>query len=249
MIELKQIVKRYKMGGEIINALDRVDITITDHEFVAIIGPSGSGKSTLMNIVGCLDSPDEGEYLLDGEDVSEFSSRELAIIRNKKIGFIFQQFNLLGKLTAYENVELPLIYQGLPAAERKERVTEALERVGLAERMKHRPNQLSGGQQQRVAIARALSTRPSLILADEPTGNLDSKSGQDIMRILHELHEQGKAIMLITHDNAISLEAERHMAIRDGRISEVNGNHDVTKLLLHASENEAKAPERGESAS
>ena len=249
MIELKQIVKRYKMGGETINALDRVDITITDHEFVAIIGPSGSGKSTLMNIVGCLDSPDEGEYLLDGEDVSEFSSRELAIIRNKKIGFIFQQFNLLGKLTAYENVELPLIYQGLPAAERKERVTEALERVGLAERMKHRPNQLSGGQQQRVAIARALSTRPSLILADEPTGNLDSKSGQDIMRILHELHEQGKAIMLITHDNAISLEAERRMAIRDGRISEVSGNHDVTKLLFQASENEAKAPEQEESAS
>ncbi len=249
MIELKQIVKRYMMGGEVINALDRVDLTIADHEFVAIIGPSGSGKSTLMNIVGCLDYPDEGEYLLDGEDVSEFSPRELAVIRNKKIGFIFQQFNLLGKLSAYENVELPLIYQGLPAAERKERVTEALERVGLAERMKHRPNQLSGGQQQRVAIARALSTRPSLILADEPTGNLDSKSGQDIMQILHELHRQGNAIMLITHDNAISLEAERRMAIRDGRISEVKGNHDVTKLLHQASENEAKAPEREESAS
>jgi len=243
LIELKQIVKRYKMGGEIINALDRVDLTIADHEFVAIIGPSGSGKSTLMNIVGCLDYPDEGEYLLDGEDVSEFSPRELAVIRNKKIGFIFQQFNLLGKLTAYENVELPLIYQGLSSTERKERVTEALERVGLGERMKHRPNQLSGGQQQRVAIARALSTRPALILADEPTGNLDSKSGQDIIRMLHELHDQGNAIMLITHDNAISLEAQRRMSIRDGQISEVNGNHDVTKTA------EAGEPEREESAS
>ncbi len=249
MIELKQIVKRYNMGGEVINALDRVDLTIADREFVAIIGPSGSGKSTLMNIVGCLDYPDEGEYLLDGEDVSEFSPRELSIIRNKKIGFIFQQFNLLGKLTAYENVELPLIYQGLPAAERKERATEALERVGLADRMKHRPNQLSGGQQQRVAIARALSTRPSLILADEPTGNLDSKSGQDIMRMLHELHGQGNAIMLITHDNAISLEAERRMTIRDGRISKVNGSHDVTKTLGETSGMHAETSEREESAS
>jgi putative ABC transport system ATP-binding protein len=243
LIELKQIVKRYKMGGEVINALDRVDLSIADHEFVAIIGPSGSGKSTLMNIVGCLDYPDEGEYLLDGEDVSGFSPRELAIIRNKKIGFIFQQFNLLGKLSAYENVELPLIYQGLSAADRKERVTEALERVGLADRMNHRPNQLSGGQQQRVAIARALSTHPSLILADEPTGNLDSKSGHDIMRMLHELHDQGNAIMLITHDNAISLEAERRMAIRDGKIALVNGNHDVTKTT------EGAELEREESAS
>ena len=241
MIELKQIVKRYSMGGEVIHALDRVDLTVAEREFVAIIGPSGSGKSTLMNIVGCLDYPDEGEYLLDGEDVSGFSPRELAIIRNKKIGFIFQQFNLLGKLTAYENVELPLIYQGLSATERKTRVTEALERVGLAERMKHRPNQLSGGQQQRVAIARALSTRPSLILADEPTGNLDSKSGQDIIRMLHELNQQGNTIMLITHDNAISLEANRRMAIRDGQISHVNGNHDVTKTEEAKSEREERA--------
>ena len=241
MIELKQIVKRYKMGGEVIHALDHVDLTIADREFVAIIGPSGCGKSTLMNIVGCLDYPAEGEYLLDGEDVSGFSPRELAVIRNKKIGFIFQQFNLLGKLTAYENVELPLIYQGLSAVERKTRVTEALERVGLAERMKHRPNQLSGGQQQRVAIARALSTRPSLILADEPTGNLDSKSGQDIIRMLHELNQQGNTIMLITHDNAISLEASRRMAIRDGQISHVNGNHDVTKTEEAKPEREARA--------
>ena len=229
MIELKQVVKRYKMGGEVIHALDRVDLTIADHEFVAIIGPSGSGKSTLMNIVGCLDYPDEGEYLLDGEDVSEFSPRQLAVIRNKKIGFIFQQFNLLGKLSAYENVELPLIYQNLSSQERKRRVTEALERVGLGDRMRHRPNQLSGGQQQRVAIARALSTHPQLLLADEPTGNLDSKSGRDILQILHELHDQGNTILLITHDNAISLEAQRRMSIRDGRISLVNGNHDVTK--------------------
>ena len=243
MIELKQIVKRYKMGGEVINALDRVDLSIADHEFVAIIGPSGSGKSTLMNIVGCLDYPDEGEYLLDGEDVSEFSPRELAVIRNKKIGFIFQQFNLLGKLTAYENVELPLIYQGLSSAERKERVTEALERVGLGERMKHRPNQLSGGQQQRVANAPARSTHPTQINAHEPTRHLATKSGQDIIRMLHELHDQGNAIMLITHDNAISLEAQRRMAIRDGKISLVNGNHDVTKAA------EAGEPEREESAS
>lgn len=226
MIQLKQIVKRYVMGDDVIHALDHVDMTIEDHEFVAIIGPSGSGKSTLMNIVGCLDYPDEGTYLLDGEDVSEMSPRELAIVRNHKIGFVFQHFNLLGKLTAYENVELPLIYQGLSSAERRERVEDALERVGLKERMKHRPSELSGGQQQRVAIARALSTHPTLILADEPTGNLDSKSGRDIMKMLHDLHAQGNTILLITHDQQISLEAQRRLAIRDGVISAVSAQSE-----------------------
>lgn len=218
MIQLSNIVKRYRMGGETIHALDSVNLTIEDHEFVAIVGPSGSGKSTLMNIVGCLDTPDEGEYFLDGENVAEFSPRQLAVIRNKKIGFVFQQFNLLAKLTAYENVELPLIYQGIGAARRREIVSAALERVGLADRMRHRPAELSGGQQQRVAIARAISTSPQLLLADEPTGNLDSKSGGEIIKILHELHAQGNTILLITHDSGVAREAQRRMAIRDGRI-------------------------------
>ncbi len=225
MIELTNISKHYKMGDELVYALDHVDMTVADHEFVAIIGPSGSGKSTLMNIVGCLDYPDEGTYRLDGVDVSEMSPRELAIVRNKKIGFVFQQFNLLGKLTAYENVELPLIYQGIPSGERKGLVTEALERVGLKDRMKHRPSELSGGQQQRVAIARALSTKPALILADEPTGNLDSKSGREVMEMLRELHEQGNTVLLITHDGRVAMQAERRLAIHDGRIS---SEDDVT---------------------
>ncbi|MEA4897539.1 MAG: ABC transporter ATP-binding protein [Christensenellaceae bacterium] len=218
MIDMTNISKRYKMGGDTIDALDHVDLHVADREFVAIIGPSGSGKSTLMNIVGCLDYADEGSYFLDSEDVSKLSDRNLAIIRNRKIGFVFQQFNLLGKLSAYENVELPLIYQGLTAAERKARVEEALIQVGLKERMRHKPKELSGGQQQRVAIARALSTQPALILADEPTGNLDSKSGREIIALFHELHARGNTIMLITHDEKISMEAERRMAIYDGRI-------------------------------
>lgn len=218
MIQLSNITKRYQMGGETIHALDSVNLTIEDHEFMAIVGPSGSGKSTLMNIVGCLDTPDEGEYFLDGENVAEFSPRQLAVIRNKKIGFVFQQFNLLAKLTAYENVELPLIYQGIGAARRREITSAALERVGLSGRMNHRPAELSGGQQQRVAIARAMSTSPQLLLADEPTGNLDSKSGGEIIKMLHELHEQGNTILLITHDAHVAREAQRRMAIRDGRI-------------------------------
>ncbi len=243
MIELKQITKLYQMGDETIHALDHVDLTIEDHEFVAIIGPSGSGKSTLMNIVGCLDYADEGEYYLDGEDVSEMSPRQLARIRNRKIGFVFQHFNLLGKLTAYENVELPLIYQGIPAAERRARVMDALERVGLEKRIKHHPNELSGGQQQRVAIARALSTHPSLILADEPTGNLDSKSGRDIIRILHELNDQGNAIMLITHDNDVSMEAQRRMAIRDGRIYGVKAGESISAVLSHPDQDQPETQE------
>ncbi|MDY3918576.1 MAG: ABC transporter ATP-binding protein [Candidatus Limivivens sp.] len=218
MIELENIKKIYCLGGEEVHALDGVTLNVCEHEFVAIVGASGSGKSTLMNIIGCLDTPDEGKYYIDGQDVTTLSERELATMRNRKIGFIFQQFNLLPKLTAYENVELPLIYQGVPARERRERVEEALDRVGLSKRIHHRPNQLSGGQQQRVAVARALATRPSLILADEPTGNLDSKSSQDIMGLIHELHEQGNTIILITHDDGIAQKAERQVRIMDGKI-------------------------------
>lgn len=218
MIELQNIKKIYSLGGEDVHALDGVTLTVMEHEFVAIVGASGSGKSTLMNIIGCLDTPDEGQYFIDGQDVTTLSERELATMRNRKIGFIFQQFNLLPKLTAFENVELPLIYQGVSAKERKERVCQALEKVGLSERMNHRPNQLSGGQQQRVAVARALATKPSLILADEPTGNLDSRSSKDIMALIHELHEQGNTIVLITHDDGIAAKAERQVRIMDGKI-------------------------------
>ncbi len=218
MIELENIKKIYSLGEEEVRALDGVSLNVMEHEFVAIVGASGSGKSTLMNIIGCLDTPDEGKYYIDGQDVTSLSERELATMRNRKIGFIFQQFNLLPKLTAYENVELPLIYQGVTAKERRERVETALERVGLIKRVHHRPNQLSGGQQQRVAVARALATRPSLILADEPTGNLDSRSSRDIMNLIHELHEQGNTIILITHDEGIARQAERQVRIMDGKI-------------------------------
>lgn len=218
MIELQNIRKIYNLGDEEVRALDGVSLKVQEREFVAIVGASGSGKSTLMNMIGCLDTPDEGEYYIDGQNVTEMSERELSTMRNRKIGFIFQQFNLLPKLTAYENVELPLIYQGLPGKERHARVEEALSRVGLANRMKHRPNQLSGGQQQRVAVARALATHPSLILADEPTGNLDSKSTRDIMELIHELHRQGDTIVLITHDDDIAQEAQRQVRIMDGKI-------------------------------
>lgn len=218
MIELENIKKIYSLGGEEVHALDGVSLNVMEHEFVAIVGASGSGKSTLMNIIGCLDTPDEGNYYIDGQDVTSLSEHDLAVMRNRKIGFIFQQFNLLPKLTAYENVELPLIYQGLPGQERRERVEDALEKVGLSKRIHHRPNQLSGGQQQRVAVARALATHPSLILADEPTGNLDSKSSRDIMALIHELHEQGNTIILITHDDGIAAQAERQVRIMDGKI-------------------------------
>ena len=218
MIELRGIRKVYSLGEEEVRALDGVDLTVGDHEFVAVIGPSGSGKSTLMNMIGCLDTPDEGEYYIDGDDVTDLTEHDLAVLRNRKIGFIFQQFNLLPKLTAYENVERPLIYQGLPGRERRERVLDSLERVGLSERLHHRPNQLSGGQQQRVAVARALATHPSLILADEPTGNLDSRSSRDIMNLIRELHAAGNSIILITHDDAIAASAPRQVRIIDGKI-------------------------------
>lgn len=221
MITFRDVSKIYHIGGEEVRALDHASMQIEQGEFVGIIGPSGSGKSTLMNIMGCLDVADEGEYILDGQPIEHYSERELAKIRNHKIGFIFQNFNLIQKMSAEENVELPLIYQGVPAPERKRRVKEALDRVALGKRRTHRPTELSGGQQQRVAIARAIVTRPSLFLADEPTGNLDSKTGEEIMRLFHELHDQGNTIVLITHDEGVALQAERRIAIFDGNVREV----------------------------
>ena len=221
MIDIKDLSKVYLVGDERVRALDHATLHIYPHEFVSIIGPSGSGKSTLMNIIGCLDIADAGSYRLDGLPIEEYSEKQLAQIRNRKIGFVFQSFNLIPKLSAEENVELPLIYQKVPRAERQRRVKEALERVGLTHRAKHLPTELSGGQQQRVAIARALVTNPSLILADEPTGNLDSKTSREIMEIFHELHAQGNTIVLITHDNEVAKQAERAIHILDGRIREV----------------------------
>ena len=218
MIQMHGIRKEYHMGENIVTALDGVDISIRPREFVSIIGPSGSGKSTLMNIIGCLDVADEGEYLLDGQAIEDYSEDELAVVRSRKIGFVFQQFNLLSRMTAQENVELPLIYQGMRAGKRHKLSEEVLDRVGLLERMDHRPTELSGGQQQRVAIARALVTRPSLILADEPTGNLDSRTGAEIMQMFHELHRAGNTIVLITHDPAIAAQAPRAIHIHDGRV-------------------------------
>ena len=221
MIDIKDLCKVYMVGDEKVRALDHATLHIYPKEFVSIIGPSGSGKSTLMNIIGCLDVADAGSYHLDGLPIESYSENQLAKIRNEKIGFVFQSFNLIPKLTAEENVELPLIYQGLPRPERAERVREALERVGLTKRAKHLPTELSGGQQQRVAIARAIATRPKLILADEPTGALDSKTSQEIIDIFDELHAQGNTIVLITHDPNVAKQAARSIHILDGRISEV----------------------------
>lgn len=221
MIELKEICKFYQVGDDRVRALDHASLHIYPHEFVSIIGPSGSGKSTLMNIIGCLDIADAGTYLLDGLPIEQYTENQLAQIRNQKIGFVFQSFNLIPKLTAEENVELPLIYQKIKRSERQTRVSEALERVGLSKRAKHLPTELSGGQQQRVAIARALVTNPSLILADEPTGNLDSKTSAEIMGMFHELHAQGNTIVLITHDNDIAKQAPRSIHILDGQVTEV----------------------------
>ena len=221
MIELRDVSKVYQIGEERVRALDHADLHVRPKEFVSVIGPSGSGKSTLMNIIGCLDTADAGEYLLDGMPIEAYTENELAQVRNKKIGFVFQSFNLIAKLSAEENVELPLIYQGVRASERRERVHEALARVGLENRAKHLPTELSGGQQQRVAIARALVTRPSLILADEPTGNLDSRTSREIMDMFQEMHEQGNTIVLITHDNDVARQARRVVHILDGRLTEV----------------------------
>ena len=221
MIDLKDISRVYQVGSERVYALNKANLHISPGEFVSIIGPSGSGKSTLMNIVGCLDVADSGTYLLDGTPIEDYSENELARIRNRKIGFVFQSFNLISKLTAEENVELPLIYQKVPRSERKERVEAALARVNLQKRAKHLPTELSGGQQQRVAIARAIVTKPSLILADEPTGNLDSKTTIAIMDMFPELHAGGNTIVLISHDDELARQASRIVRIKDGTLSEV----------------------------
>ena len=219
---MTDITKVYSVGGEEVRALDGANLTIREGEFVSIIGPSGSGKSTLMNIIGCLDVADSGEYILDGQSIEQYSEEELAKIRNKKIGFIFQNFNLLSRMSALSNVELPLIYQRMHINERKANAQRALDRVGLSDRSSHKPAELSGGQQQRVAIARALATDPAILLADEPTGNLDSKTGEDIMALFHELHRAGDTIVLITHNEEIAKQSQRRIRIMDGRVSEVD---------------------------
>jgi putative ABC transport system ATP-binding protein len=220
VIELERVTKVYRTGSISVAALRGVSLTIKEGEYVAIIGPSGSGKSTLMHILGCLDVPSSGRYHLAGEDVSHMSETALAEVRNRRIGFVFQQFNLLSSLTAWQNVELPLVYAGVSRTERKQRAMDALGRVGLAGRVNHRPGELSGGQQQRVAVARALVTEPDLILADEPTGNLDSKSAMDVMRLMGELYDAGRTLVLITHDSDVASAAERVVGIRDGLLSE-----------------------------
>ena len=220
MIHMRDINKYYRLGGEKVHALNQVSFDIDDGEYVAIIGPSGSGKSTLMNIIGCLDVQDSGTYCLAGTDTSRYTARQLARLRSTHIGFIFQGFNLLGRLNALENVELPLIYQGVGRRQRRRQAEEALGSVGLADRMKHRPSQLSGGQQQRVAIARALVAKPHLILADEPTGNLDTATGAEIMGLFEQLHTQGNTIVLITHDPGIAARAQRALRIVDGKIGQ-----------------------------
>lgn len=218
LIELKNITKLYGEGESRVAALENVTLTIKRGEFVAIAGASGSGKSTLMNMLGCLDVQTSGEYLLNGVPVNKLSDRELTKIRNREIGFIFQSFNLIAGLTAKENVELPLIYRGLSAAVRNELALHALEKVSLKNRLDHRPNQMSGGQQQRVAIARAIASEPPVILADEPTGNLDSKCGAEVMRILYDLHAQGKTVIIITHDDSVAAQAARTIRIQDGAV-------------------------------
>ncbi|MGQ0702272.1 MAG: ABC transporter ATP-binding protein [Gemmatimonadales bacterium] len=218
IIVVRNLHRDYQMGTETVRALRGVDLTIRRNEFVAIMGPSGSGKSTLMNLVGCLDSPTDGEYWLNGHRVSDLGDDELARIRNKEIGFVFQTFNLLPRANALQNVELPLIYGGVSAKERRKSAIDALERVGLGDRMNHRPNELSGGQRQRVAIARALVNHPSIILADEPTGNLDSKTSEEILTLFDKLHQEGQTIILVTHEHDIAAHAHRQVHLKDGMV-------------------------------
>lgn len=224
VIHLEHIRRTYKMGGETIYALDDVSLDIFRNQYVAIMGPSGSGKSTLMNILGCLDTPSSGAYFLNGVDVSQMDDSELAHMRNKEIGFVFQTFNLLGRISALENVAMPLVYAGLNKQERLTRAAEVLQSVGLGDRMHHKPNELSGGQRQRVAVARALVNRPSIILADEPTGNLDSKTSYEIMQLFDELHRLGNTIIVVTHEEDIALHAHHIIRLRDGNVESVSEN-------------------------
>jgi putative ABC transport system ATP-binding protein len=230
VIVTRGIQRDYDMGGEIVHALRGVDLGVQRNEYVAIMGPSGSGKSTLMNVIGCLDTPSAGEYWLNGELVSTMSDNELARVRNREIGFVFQTFNLLPRASALHNVELPLVYAGISSADRKRRAIEALERVQLADRMHHRPNELSGGQRQRVAIARALVNRPAILLADEPTGNLDSKTSEEIMRVFEELASSGQTVIMVTHEADIAAHARRVVVLRDGRIASDQRREHFTGL-------------------
>lgn len=236
IIETTEIGRRYQMGSEIINALDSVSIDINKGEYVAFMGPSGSGKSTLMNIIGCLDTPTSGKYILNDQDVSGLTENELAEIRNKEIGFVFQTFNLLPRATSLDNVALPLIYAGLGKYDREERAMEALDNVGLADRAHHKPNELSGGQRQRVAIARALVNNPSIILADEPTGNLDTKTSYDIMDLFQHLHDDGNTIIMVTHEEDISHYAHRIIRLRDGLVEK----DELNKQIRSTTELQAK---------
>jgi putative ABC transport system ATP-binding protein len=224
LIRTRELVKTYRMGESEIRALDRVSVDIAEGEFVAVMGPSGSGKSTFMNVLGCLDRPTSGEYALQGRSISALAGDELAVVRNRHIGFVFQQFNLLARTPAVENVELPLVYAGVPSKERKQKAMAMLERVGLADRAQHHPAQLSGGQQQRVAIARALVTQPLLILADEPTGALDSRTSLEIMALFQELNRQGMTVVLVTHEADVARFARRILSFRDGRIVQDEAN-------------------------
>lgn len=228
VIKIEGIKKIYTLGTQKVNALDGVDISISRNEYVAIMGPSGSGKSTLMNILGCLDTPTEGSYFLNGTDVSNMDDNMLSDIRNREIGFIFQSFNLLPRYNAMENVALPLIYSGIPRQEREWRAIEALNNVGLGERMEHKPSELSGGQRQRVAIARALINRPSIILADEPTGNLDTKTSIDIMMLFEQIYKEGNTVIIVTHEEDIAKYARRIIRLRDGKIESDSTNNDRT---------------------
>jgi putative ABC transport system ATP-binding protein len=231
IISLRNIAREYTIGSETIHALRSVTLDIFKNEYVALMGPSGSGKSTLMNILGCLDTPSSGEYILNGTSVAQMLDNELAQVRNKEIGFVFQTFNLLPRLTALENVMLPLIYAGMPKGEREKRAKKVMEQVNLGDRMSHKPNELSGGQRQRVAVARALVNDPSIILADEPTGNLDTKTSIEIMGLFEEIHRNGNTIIVVTHEEDIALHAHRIVRLRDGKVESDQVNNDVRKVM------------------
>lgn len=231
IIEIKGLKREFTVGSEVVKALKGVDVSVKKNEYLAMMGPSGSGKSTLMNLLGCLDTPTAGAYNLNGTDVSSLKDDDLAEIRNKEIGFIFQTFNLLPRLTALENVSLPLVYAGFSSEERSSKAKDVLEKVGLGDRMDHRPNQLSGGQRQRVAVARALVNDPSIILADEPTGNLDSKTSLDIMRLFEEIHQMGNTLIVVTHEEEVASHAHRILRLKDGLVASDLTNENIVKLI------------------